>query len=143
LGSVDPARRLFSDDLRLRQLAKAEFGVDGVATQPVLLRAVEKSVIDRDRYNKAVVQLATAGYVHTSIDASVLLEAARQAEWSVEAPFSNVVVLLRGEYCDAMSAVQVAAEFMRILWQQPILPRSSDYLLMRLLDELAAGRNPL
>ena len=143
LIAADPARRLFSDDLRLRQLAKAEFGVDGVTTQPILWRAVEKGVIDRDMYTKAVVQLATAGYVHTSIDASVLLEAARQAEWSVATPFSDVVVLLRGEHCDAMSAVQVAAEFMRLVWQQPILPRSSDYLLLRLLDELAAGRNPL
>ncbi len=32
---------------------------------------------------------------------------------------------------------------MRLVWQQPILPRSSDYLLLRLLDELAVGRNPL
>ena len=111
LVSADPARRLFSDDLRLRQLAQAGFGVEGVTTQPILWRAVEKGVIDRDRYSKAVVQLATAGYVHTSIDASVLLESARQAEWSVEAPFSDVVVLLHGERCDAMSAVQVAAEF--------------------------------
>lgn len=143
LISVDPARRLFSDDLRLRQLARAEFGVDGVSTQPILWRAVEKGVTDRDRYNKAVVQMVTAGYVHTSIDAPVLLEAARQADWSVEAPFSDVVVLLRGEHCDGMSAVQVAAEFMRLVWQQPILPRSTDYLVLRLLDELAAGRNPL
>src|SRR5581483_11660293 len=140
--SVDPTRRLFSDDLRLRQLAKAEFGVDGVATQAILLRAVEKGVITRESYNKAVVQLVRAGYVHTSIDAQVLLEAAKQAQWSVEAPYSDVVTLLRGEYCDGFSAVQVAADFMRLLWQQPFLPRSSDYLLLMLLDELAAGRNP-
>src|SRR5262249_3263388 len=132
-----------SDDLRLRQIAKGEFSVDGLATQPILLRAVEKGIIDRDKYNKAVVQLTSAGYTHTSIDASVLLEASRQSGWSGDAPCSIVAALLGGENSDCQSAVLVAAEFMRLLWQQPLLPLSTDYLLFRLLDNLGVGRDPV
>lgn len=44
---------------------------------------------------------------------------------------------------DEDSAVRVAADFLRLLWQQAVLPRSTDYLVFRLLDELGVGRNAL
>jgi len=143
LAACDPTRLLLSDDLRLRQLAKAEFNVDGVFTQPLLRLAVERGVIDIQTYNKAVVRLAAAGYLHTRLDGAAFLEAARQAEWAVAHPFSRITWLLRSPFCDEDSAVRVVADFLRQMWQQTILPRSTDYLVFRLLDELAAGRNTL
>jgi hypothetical protein len=142
LAASDPARALYSDDLRLRQMAKAEFNVDGLATQPILLRAVEAGIIDREEYNKAVIRLAAAGYLHTRIHGETLLEAARHAEWAATSPFSDITWLLRAPFCDEDAAVQVVADFLRQLWQQALLPRSTDYLVFRLLDELAVGRNP-
>lgn len=143
LSACDPSRGLYSDDLRLRQLAEAEFNVEGVATQPILMRSVDAGIIDRSRYNRAIVQLAGAGYLHTSIDGQVLLEAARQADWAVSSPFSNVTWLLQGTYCDEDAAVRVVADFLKQLWQQAMLPRSTDYLVFRLLEELAAGRDAI
>jgi len=143
LSASAPGRALYSDDLRLRQMAKVEFNVKGLATQPILLRAVERGVIDRERYNKAIIQLATAGYLHTSIDAQVLLEAAKQADWSPAWPFSKVTWLLTGQYCGENAAIRVAAEFIRLLWLQAMLPRATDYLIFHLLDCLANGRNPM
>ena len=141
LVAVEPDRFLFSDDLRLRQLAKAEFDVDGLSTQSVLMYAVATGTIDADRHKKAVVQLANAGFIHTSIDAQVLLEAARQAAWTPAAPFENVVAMLGADHCVENSAVGVAADFLHLLWQQSVLPRSTDYLILRLLDELASKRH--
>jgi hypothetical protein len=141
LAASDPARALYSDDLRLRQLAKADFNVDGLATQPILLRAVEAGIIDREKYNKAVVRLAAAGYLHTRIDGESLLEAARQADWSLAFPFVSITWLLRGPDCDENAAIQVVADFLKQLWAQPMLPRSTDYLVFRLLDELGTGRD--
>lgn len=143
LAAIEPDRFLFSDDLRLRQLAKAEFDVDGISTQSLLMHAVATNVIDAERYNKAVIQIANAGFIYTSIGAEVLLEAARQAGWSPDAPFEKVVALLGGEYCGEDSAVGVAANFLYLLWQQPFLSRSTDYLTLRLMDELASRRHPL
>lgn len=141
LAAAGNGRALYSDDLRLRQLAYSEFEVDGIWTQPILMRAVDTGTLDRERYNRAVVQLAGAGFVHTSIDAQVLLEAARQAEWWATRPFTDVVSILGGKQSDQDSAVRVAADFLRLLWQQAVLPRSTDYLVFRLLDELGVGRN--
>ena len=141
LVACDPARALYSDDLRLRQLAKAEFNVDGLSTQPILLRAVESGAIDREKYNKAVIRLAAAGYLHTRIDGEALLEAAKQSEWSLTLPFVNITWLLREPYCDENAAIRVVADFLKKLWQQAMLPRSTDYLVFRLLDELGTGRN--
>lgn len=140
LAACDPARALYSDDLRLRQLAKVEFNVDGLATQPVLFRAVEAGIIDRDKYNKAVVRLAAAGYLHTRIDGEALLEAAKQSDWSLAFPFVSITWLLRGPFCDENAAIRVVADFLKQLWQQAMLPRSTDYLVFRLLDEIGVGR---
>lgn len=141
LAASGPVRVLYSDDLRLRLLAKAEFNVEGLATQSILMQAVEAGIIDRDKYTKAVVRMAAAGYLHTRIDGETLLEAARQSEWAVSSPFHDITWLLREPFCDEDAAVQVVADFMRQLWQQALLPRSTDYVVFRLLDELAVGRN--
>lgn len=137
-----PSRVLVSDDLRLRQLAKANFEVNGVSTQSLLMYMLATNVIDANRYNRAIVQIANAGFIHTSINAEVLLEAARQAGWSLVVPFEKVVALLGGEYCGEDSAVRVAADFLHLLWQQPFLSRSTHYLTLRLLDVLATKRHP-
>lgn len=141
LACCDSARALYSDDLRLRQLAKSVFNVDGLATQPVLMRAVEAGIIDREKYNRAVIRLASAGYLHTRINGEALLEAARQADWAATSPFSDITWLLRAPFCDEDAAVRVVADFLRQLWQESLLPRSTDYLVFRLLDELAMGRS--
>ena len=141
LAAAGNGRALYSDDLRLRQLARSEFEVGGIWTQPVLMRAVDTGTLERERYGRAVVQLAAAGFVHTSIDAHVLLEAARQADWWASRPFTDVVSILGGKQCDEDSAVRVAADFLHLLWRQSVLPHSTDFLVFRLLDELGAERN--
>jgi tetratricopeptide (TPR) repeat protein len=143
LAAVHPARRLYSDDLRLRQLAKAEFGVEGIATQTILVRAREIGVIDRDRYCKAVVQLASAGYIRINVDRYVLLEAAKQADWAPVPPFVKTAISLAGDRSDEDDSVREAVEFLRLLWEQAMLPRSVGDLVLCLLDGIALGRNPV
>lgn len=143
LVAIEPNRFLFSDDLRLRQLANAEFEIEGLSTQSLLMHMVATDVIDAERYNRTVIRIANAGFVHTSVSAEVLLEAARQAGWSPDAPYEKVAALLGGEYCGEASAVGVAANFLHLLWQKAYLSRSTDYVTLRLLDELARQRHPL
>ncbi len=142
LVASEEGRVLLSDDLRLRQFARTEFGVEGVATQSILIHAVNKRVITKDRYHHAIIQLATAGYLYTRIDAHSLLEAAKQTQWKMSPPFSNMLWLLDGKYCDEDSAVRVVSSFLRLAWNESILLQSKDYLVIPLLNVLATGRNP-
>ena len=140
LVATGEGRILYSDDERLRGLAKGEFGVDGVWTQVLLGEALERAAISREQYNEAVVSLVCAGYVHTGIDAHVLLTAARKAEWRPVWPFDAVTDTLRGSNCDDPSAIRVAADFIGLLWMQVIHPEAFDYLVLRILDALTFER---
>ena len=141
LAAIHPGRRLYSDDLRLRRLAKEEFNVDGVATQPILMRSRDRGLIDSDRYCKAIVQLANAGYVRIRVDRHVLLEAARQADWDSVSPFVNTAMSLGGDASDEDRNIHEVVGFLRLLWEQSILPRSVGNLVLCVLDALALGRN--
>jgi tetratricopeptide (TPR) repeat protein len=143
LAAATPEHAIFSDDLRLRMYAKAEFDVDGLGSQAILIRSLERKIISRERYDNAVIQLASAGYLHTSIDSTVLLTAAKQAEWLPSSPVIDITWLLNGEHCNENLAVGVVADFIRLMWEQPILPRSTDYLLFHLLDTLSVGRDAM
>ena len=141
LASCVENRVLYSDDLRLRQLANEEFGVSSVFTQPILQVAVQREIIDKKEYDQTVIKMASAGYLHTRIDGSAILQSVKLADWTLNSPFSDITWLLQGHFCDENSAVQVVADFLRQLWDQPLLPKSTDYIVLRLLDELSVGRN--
>ncbi len=142
LVAAGDGRVLFSDDQWLRRLAAGELGVNGVWTQAILGQGLDSGSLEREQYNQAVISLVSAGYVHTGIDAQVLLAAARKAEWRPAWPFDVVANALRGSNCDEQSAVRVAVEFIAVLWNEVVLPESFDYLVLRLLDSLVHQRSP-
>ncbi len=138
-----PGRALYSDDLRLRMLAKHEFGVDSISTNGVLLQLIKKEIIDLEKYHKAVVQMASAGYCNIGVSAPVLLEAAKQSRWASDgSPFTDVLWLLHAKASGEDSAICVVADFARLLWDTSVLPMTTNCLMFRLLDEVATGRNP-
>ena len=141
LVASDAGRLLFSDDQRLRAVAKQEFGVDGVWTQPVMMAGVGKGIIEQDNYAKAVIRLVCSGYRLVSLDARTLIEAARIAEWRVAYPYDRVVDALGGDLCDENSAIGVAVQFLYELWNNTISPSATDYLMLRLLDALKRERH--
>jgi hypothetical protein len=142
LIATESGNLLYSDDERLRSFAKLEFKVEGVWTQIILMLALNEEVIEKERYNQAVLQLACSHYYHTGIDAYVLIEAAKKSEWLPTYPYTEVLRLLHGERSNEVTALTVATLFLYELWKQPILPSRRDYLLHSLLDALAVGRNP-
>jgi tetratricopeptide (TPR) repeat protein len=134
---------LFSDDERLRSFARPEFKVEGVWTQIILMFALSRNILDKERYNQAVLRLACSHYYHTGIDAYVLIEAAKNSEWLPKYPYTEALRLLHAERSNETTALIVATLFLYELWKQPILPLRRDYLVHSLLDALAVGRNPL
>ena len=142
LVAAGEGRIIYSDDLRLRNVAKVEFGVEGVWTQMILVKSLDSGVLSRERYDQAVISLVCSGYEHTAVDGSVLLAAARRAQWRPNWPYEEVVEALSGPQCDPRSAVGVAIDFIHDLWNEYVPPFSFDYLVLRLLDALAHQRSP-
>ena len=141
LIASEPGRLLFSDDERLRGFAKHEYGVDGVWTQVLLMHCLDSNLLERKIYNELIVRLAASYYHHTSIDADILIEAARQSKWAPSGPYTTVLQVLSGTASDEPSALNVAANFLYELWKQPILSQQRDYLILALLDAVTSGRN--
>ena len=141
LVAADENMVLYSDDMTLRNLAKVEYNVPGVWTQAVLLRLKEEGLVSDDLYREAVVKLACLHYHHTSIDAQILLEAAKLAEWRPAYPFSEVTEVLSGRHSDLESSVWVATAYVRILWQQNLLPVRYENLVIAVLDAISSDRN--
>ena len=144
LIATDNGNLLFSDDERLRSLAKSEFNVEGVWTQVILMFALNENAIEKERYTEAILNLVCSHYYHTSIDSDVLIKSARKADWLPAYPYTEALRLLSGDRTtDDESALNVTTIFLYELWKQPILPTRRDFLLYSLLDALTAGRNPL
>lgn len=134
---------LYSDDERLRSLAKREFNTDGVWTQVLLMKCLDDGILDRGKYNESVIQLANYSYRHTSIDAYVLIEAARQSGWSPKPPYTTILRILGGQYSNESSALIVGINFLYELWKQPaILAQQRDQTILALLDVITSRRNP-
>jgi tetratricopeptide (TPR) repeat protein len=130
---------LYSDDQRVRSMAKYEFGTKGVWTQMVLARALAQQAITQDEFNSAVIKMAVAGYRYTFFDAHVLLAAARAAEWQVERPFTQVLETLGSQDCDVNLAAGLAANFLFDFWDPSIVRGETDSFVMALLDALTKG----
>jgi len=141
LIASEPGNLLYSDDERLRSFAKASFNVDGVWTQVVLMHCLNINIFEKAKYNEMIIKLVLSHYHHTSIDSDILIEAARQSEWSPSQPYTTVIQVLRGKFSDERSALIVVNNFLYELWKEPILAQQRDYLILILLDVITAERN--
>ncbi len=142
LIASEAGRLLYTDDGHLRSLARNEFKVNGVWTQVLLMKCLSERILDRDKYDECVIQLASLNYRHTSIDSFVLIDAARRSGWTPKPPFTTVLRLLGGQYSNEASARIVGTTFIYELFKQTILPQQRDQLILALIDTMTSKRNP-
>lgn len=133
---------LYTDDERLRTLAKREFKANGVWTQALLMKCLSEKTLDRGKYDECVIQLASLNYRHTSIDAFVLVEAAKRSEWTLKPPFTTILKVLGGQYSHESSALVVGTTFLYELFKQTMLAQQRDQLILALLNGITLKRNP-
>ena len=127
-----PDYLLLSDDGHLR--------LDGVWTQVVLEHCVNKGLLSKAEYDKMTIKLVCSHYYHTEFNSDVLIEAAKQSDWKPAEPYNSLVQVLGGQRSSLASALNVAADFLCKLWEQPILHHQSEYLTQVLLKELTSNR---
>ena len=127
-----PDYLLLSDDAHLR--------FDGVWTQIVLDHCVNKGLLDKPEYDKMTVKLVCSHYYHTTFNSDVLIEAVKQSDWKLAEPYNSLVQALGDQGASLRSALNVTADFLYELWNQPVLHNRSEYLTQALLDGLTSGR---
>ena len=141
LISSESGNLLYSDDERLRSFSKSEFKVCGVWSQILFMHCLNNNLLEKSKYNEIIIKLVNLNYYHTSIDADILIEAAKQSNWSPSYPYTTVLKVLSGKFSDEDSALNVGTNFMYELLKQPILSHQRDYLILSLLDTIIAERH--
>lgn len=140
LIASEESKYLFSDDLVLRSIAKQMFKTDGIWTQALLWHWHEQKRIENAIYAKYVLSLIAAGYVYTSIDEHVLMEAARQAGWNAGKPFTTLHAILKTS--EINSVIRLLASFIYQLNLQMLLtPLQKQSLIVSALEAASGGKN--
>jgi hypothetical protein len=142
LISSEHGNLLYTDDHQLRMVAKNEFHIDGIWTQPLLMHCLEIGILSRDNYNKSIVKLVCSNLRYISVDHFVFIEAAKQSNWLPSHPFDKVIRVLSAD-TDEVSALNVTTNLLLELVKQPVLPFNRDMLIIKLLDEITIRRNKL
>ncbi len=134
-------RVLFSDDLRFRHIAQQEYRVNGVWTQAILMRMREDNVITSDQYTQACLSLALLNYKMTSVNADVLMLASKHSDWEATGPLADILALLGDPSSSVQSSAVVASEYLRLLWEEQLLPARYDNLTVSVLSALTKDRS--
>lgn len=136
----DEGNILYAEENLIRLIGKQEFNVKGIWTQVLLMHCLANDIITKDHYLKLTIKLANLHYYHTSIDAEVLIDAARQANWKLEDPFISVLTILGGKYCDAESALNVSITFLSLILNEKIPLDDFSILFLNLMNSIVMDR---
>lgn len=144
LISCEEGNILYSEEKRLRDIAKEEFDTCGIWTQSLLAYCLNKGFIEKSRYNEKTIELANFYYHHTSINSEILVEAAKKANWKLAHPFINVLKVLEGKNCDENSALNVSLHFISLIWKEHMKEQipidDFNLLFMSTLNKVVEGR---
>ncbi len=142
LIASEKGNMLFSDDERLRSLAKIEYGVEGVWTQMLLMVLSGSGNISPEEYAKLTVRLVNLNYRYTSINKEAITQAALESDWKYEKSFFAILQKLKEGSSDEGSAVQVAVEFLSFVLHQNLVPKNQEEeLVFNILNVLTEERD--
>ena len=138
LLSVVPGAVLWTDDHVQAGLARGEHGVSRVWTQFVIGACAESGVVNPEAFLDASAKLLGYGYYFTSINPQIVRQAGVIAEWKVDDwPLSQVLATFAEEAVDLMQMLQVAAGFLRLLYQESVLPQTKVNITVKILENIA------
>ena len=149
LLASQPEHLLFSDDGRLRHYAKTSlnsdagtnFQIKGVWTQVLLEHCVKQNLLDKSNYDEMTIKLVCSNYYHTQFDADLLMEVAKRSNWKISEPYNSFVLALGRDRMHLNYALDVAVDFLFILWEESISFRQKEFLTLGLLTGLTYGQN--
>jgi tetratricopeptide (TPR) repeat protein len=141
LAASGSDRLLLSDDMHLRILAKNLMGIEGIWLQAALLATSEQKAISMQKYSEAVANLIDANMEFISINAEVLKNLAEMDDWSISERFRKTIETLGRTNVELGSVVNVAIDFMIIIWQSPLTFSEMESFTFTLLNSIKVRRN--
>jgi tetratricopeptide (TPR) repeat protein len=136
--SVDLAKRegavLVSDDLRLRELANAQFGVDGAWTIDVILAAGESGHLTGEDVAECRLRLVEMGARFVPLDAGSLTKAIRKDGMEIGQSTQCVLEAIEDAETILGSAIGVLAHALREIWFATITEERRMAILGRVLE---------
>ena len=136
--SAVPGAVLWTDDHAQAVLARSEHGVSRVWTQLLIGACVELGVVDPEAYCDASARLLGHGYYFTGENPQIIRQAGVIAEWKVDGwPLSQVLSAFAEESVDLVQMLELAAGFLRLLYQESILPETKANITVKILEIIA------
>lgn len=131
---------LYSDDMLLRGIAKNDFAVDGIWTQPVLQNCWERGIIAELAYHETIAKLIHANCIYVPIEIKTLLHFLEKNNWVPGNDASRVFQVLAGPYTTIGSAIRIGVELVKEVWAKKILIHQKNNILSLLLSVLVKNR---
>ena len=129
---------LWTDDFAQAGLARSEYGVSRVWTQLVIGKLAELGVVKPEVFLDVSAKLFGYGYYFIGQNADIVKHAGVIAEWKIDRwPFSQTLSIFAQEDLDLMQVLQLAGDFIRLLYQESLLPESRNAIMVKILENIA------
>jgi predicted Zn-dependent protease len=139
LLASEPDAMLWTDDLILGIIGRADFQSPRVWTQVVLFVLQQGGTISRQEYDQAIAKLVGWHYHGIVWNADTLLAAAQIAGWQMHRwPAPQVTRGLGNRDANAVERIRIAAEAIRGAWQLDISPFARQGFLFAVLAGLGS-----
>lgn len=111
------------------------FGIEGgVWTQALLIHQLQQERLSKQMYVEAVVKLASSYYHYLVITLETLLEAAKQANWLPNDPFTRALKTMARPETTIDFMVNVLTNFLYEFYKRPVMPNRGG-IIQQLLTE--------
>ncbi len=138
LLSAVPGGVLWTDDYIQAVFAKKVHGVSRVWTQFVIGTCADSGIVDPVAYFDASAKLLGHGYDFTGVNPQIIRQAGIIAGWKVDGwPLSQALSTFAEESVDLVQMLQLAAGFLTLLYQEPILPQVKANITIKILENIA------
>ena len=138
LAATVPKTVFWTDDFAQAGFARNEHGVLRVWTQLVIRKLAESDVVKPEVFLDASAKLFGYGYYFTGQNADIIKHAGIITEWKIDRwPFSQALSTFAEESLDLRQVLLLAGDFIRLLYQESLLPESRNTIMVKILENIA------
>ena len=133
LAAQGSDRLLLCEDRSYRQFGVSEFHLRASWLQPVLMLAIEREVLSKEKYSEVICNLVSSGHSFTSVDTNLLTCVLDRSEKD----FQTVTKALFGADAEIGSHLRVMIAILHSIWSKNVEPylleKSATSILLRRL----------
>ena len=132
---------VYADDLALRRRGKGECGLESFWTVPLLRGLVSKSLVSKEQYQDACIQLILSNYRYVPVDHDVVMRTIKAGD-STASDTRKVFSVLSGPGTEEEAVIPIAAGVLRDVYLDSALLLRRTFILDAILEALISGRMP-